>query len=382
LPVNQTAFAPAWGLFMSYSARSGAAGLAAIDCTLLVRRLRSVAAVSARNILVGMLLAAGSLIPTAALAQDGRPSVATMHYYYTDFRQRVFNLTVEIEHLECVNPTTYWDYVGRIDGLDTQVFNSPLSHDTTGPFRGGLDRARTLLGRVRHCPGAEWTVTNEFPGSSMYLGMEILKTTGKITITERDADTGQVTNIFNDRKDPLGGGVVAGMNFTSGNSLQFGPFVSFDFPNIAVNHTFPGGSYLGARSNVEGTLGAKFGPTFSSAWLYGIAGVSVLNEKPTVNFVPVSSSSTATVPGATIGVGVSFQPAFLQGFGRPVSLFAEYQHTWWEDAHFNMPASSPFFNYSFRRDDDAFKLGFTVPLSAPPPAAAAPSYPVKALPPK
>jgi hypothetical protein len=33
--------------------------------------------------------------------------------------------------------------------------------------------------------------------------------------------------------------------------------------------------------------------------------------------------------------------------GHPVSLFAEYQHAWWQDTNFNTPAASPFFNYTF-----------------------------------
>jgi hypothetical protein len=53
-----------------------------------------------------------------------------------------------------------------------------------------------------------------------------------------------------------------------------------------------------------------------------------------------------------------------------VSLFLEYQHTWWQDATFNTPAASPFFNYTFRRDDDVVKFGFTVLLNSPPPAPA------------
>src|SRR5262249_11133160 len=112
-----------------------------------------------------------------------------------------------------------------------------------------------------------------------------------------------------------------------------------------------------------------------------IAGVSVLNETLKINFVPVYSSSSATVAGGTVGVGAAFKPSFLQGFGHPVSVFAEYQHTWWQNANFNTPAASPFFNYNFRREDDGAKVGFTVDLFAPPPPPSAPMY-VKALPAK
>jgi hypothetical protein len=43
--------------------------------------------------------------------------------------------------------------------------------------------------------------------------------------------------------------------------------------------------------------------------------------------IPVSSSQSAWVAGGTQGVGGTWQPAFLQGYDHPVSLFAEYQHT-------------------------------------------------------
>jgi hypothetical protein len=90
-----------------------------------------------------------------------------------------------------------------------------------------------------------------------------------------------------------------------------------------------------------------------------------------------SRLAPAWVADGTVGIGGAWQPAYLQGFGHPISLFAEYHHTWWQNANFNTPAASPFFNYTFRREDDVVKVGFTVDLSAAPPPAA-PSYPVKA----
>jgi hypothetical protein len=63
--------------------------------------------------------------------------------------------------------------------------------------------------------------------------------------------------------------------------------------------------------------------------------------------------------------------------GNPVSLFGQYQHTWWSNANFNTPASSPAFNYAFRREDDTIKLGVNFYFGAAP-APASPVYPVKA----
>ena len=204
--------------------------------------------------------------------------------------------------------------------------------------------------------------------TGLYLGGELVKNWGWVRSTERLAATDVVTNQFSDRADPFGGGVIVGYKFAPwANSIVASPFASFDFMHSSVNHTFPGGSFLGTTANFMGTAGVKIGPQLDMGlWLYGIAGESVLNETLNINFIPVASSTNATVAGATLGLGGAWQPAFLQGFGRPVSLFLEYQHTWWQDASFNTPAASPLFNYSFARQDDVVKFGFTVPISAPP----------------
>ena len=217
------------------------------------------------------------------------------------------------------------------------------------------------------CPppehGSAWT--------GGYLGGELAKSWGWVRSTEKLAATDVVTNQFTDTADPLGGGIIVGYTFAPwAHNILVSPFASFDFMHAPVNHTFPGGSYLGTTANFVGTAGVKVGPQLDMGlWLYGIAGVSVLNETLNVNFLPTASSSNATVPGATLGVGGAWQPAFLQGFGRPVSLLLEYQHTWWQSANFNTPAASPAFNYNFARQDDVVKFGFTVSLDAPPPPA-------------
>jgi len=210
------------------------------------------------------------------------------------------------------------------------------------------------------------TASFEFSG---YLGGELVKNWGWARSTERLASTDAVTNQFSDRADPVGGGFLIGYKFAPwANSVIVSPFASFDFLHAPVNHTFPGGSYLGTTANFMGTGGIKIGPQLDMGlWLYGIAGVSVLNETLNVNFIPVASSQSAWVAGGTLGVGGAWQPSFLQGFGRPVSLFLEYQHSWWQSANFNTPAASALSNYNFARQDDVVKFGFTVSLAAPPP---------------
>jgi hypothetical protein len=235
-----------------------------------------------------------------------------------------------------------------------------------------------LTSRVRNVPCPP---DSTFTG--YYFGVELVKNWGGLRSTERRDATDVVTNLFRDHADPVGGGFLIGYKFAPwANSVIVSPFGSFDFIDAPVNHTFAGGSYLGTTAKFMGTFGVKAGPQVGAGvWLYGIAGVSVLNETLNVNFIPVSSSQSAWVPGGTLGVGGAFQPSVLQRFGHRVSVFAEYQHTWWQSANFKTPAASPLFNYNFRREDDVVKVGFTVDLGAPPPAPA-PSYPVKALPQK
>jgi hypothetical protein len=119
---------------------------------------------------------------------------------------------------------------------------------------------------------------------------------------------------------------------------------------------------LGARLGVPLVLVADL-PVGMPRIIYnrrGLAGVSFLNETLTVNFIPVSSSTTTTVPSTTLGLGAAFQPAWLQVFGMPTSLSLEWQHTWWQTANFNTPASSPAFNCAYKREDDKIKLGLNV----------------------
>jgi hypothetical protein len=242
---------------------------------------------------------------------------------------------------------------------------------SNGPLSSG-DRARLKLSNLEHdllryirelehyptCPPG-----SVYPQIGFFIGGHFIKLTGDVKSTERLDATGQVTNQFSDSKDPVGGGLIVGAKFTPwSNNVVLAPFASFDFLHAAVNHTFAGGSFLGSTANFIGTAGVKVGPQFQSFWAYGIAGVSVLNETLNVNFLPVTSSTDANVPGATIGAGFAYKLPNLPN----VSLFAEYQHTWWRDGKFNTPAASPLFNYTFARQDDVAKLGFTVSLGAPP----------------
>jgi len=196
------------------------------------------------------------------------------------------------------------------------------------------------------------------------IGGQLIENWGRVRTTETSAATGAVTNQFSDSGDPLGGGIVAGYTFKPwNNNFRVGPFASVDWFKQAINHTFAGGTFLGTTTHWVINLGMKAGVVTSPGfYVYGLAGAAWLNHDLNVNFATAASRNTNT-PGFTLGVGSEYQPNAWQLFGMPVSMFVQYQHTWYSTANFNTPASSPAFNYAFNRNDDTVKLGVNVYLS-------------------
>ncbi len=221
------------------------------------------------------------------------------------------------------------------------------------------------------CPPTQSTSVNSTPQTSWtgpYIGGELAKNWGRVRSTETFAATGVRTNEFTNTGDPLGFGLVAGYDFAPwGNAVRVGPFASFDILHETVRQNFAGGQFLGTRTNWFATLGARVGYLATNNFqVYALTGVTFVNHDLKVNFA-TAASSNATTPGFTLGAGFEYRPDFAIG-GNPVTLFAHYQHTWYARASFNTPASSPAFNYAFRRRDDMVKVGFKVWFA--PPAAA------------
>jgi hypothetical protein len=306
-----------------------------------------------------------------------------------DNAERLHLLFSEVPYDYCRTPAVV-QAIATIDAEIKLVTNALVNDSFHGYINAGkeeeyrsleriLDRLRLNRQRLTGLPSCDTAFRTVF-ANGIFLGIYVVKSSGRVFITERFIPTDRISNDFSDWHDPLGVGFNVAYAFTPwNNSLVVSPFVSFDYLNNSVNHTFAGGSFLGSTANASGTAGVKIGPSLTrDFWLYGIAGVSVLNETLNVNFLPVTSSASRTVAGGTLGAGFAFKPCFLQNLGRPVSLFAEYHHSWWQDAQFNSPAASPLFNYNFRRADDVVKLGFNVHFDEPPRAPAPSNMPVKA----
>jgi hypothetical protein len=378
-----------------------------------------------RGIVVGLsahLLCVVAMVSTNAEAQSRQDEVITGRYYQVTARADEFIEDTEkrMRSVKCLDQKTIFaledDAAGALSDL------SLLRHDPRlppyidpGPHANPPDSAKEIDKRERQihqivrdlqkmaCPPPEpepvkryWIGTLLKPApeerieigasgkgwTGPYFGLETMENFGRVRSTESLATTDMVTNQFTDSGDPLGVGIVGGYNFKPwNNKVVIGPFASFDYLNQTINHNFAGGQFLGTTTHWFMNAGLKAGVvTAPGFYFYGLAGAAFLNHDLNVNFA-TTAQSNVTTPGFMFGVGGEYQPPSWKLSGLPVSLFAQYQHTWWSNANFNAPTSSPAFNYAFRREDDTIKFGVNFYFGAAP-APAAPAYPVKALPAK
>lgn len=248
------------------------------------------------------------------------------------------------------------------EGLDLVGVNPQLERVGNDlylrPKPGDRDETNKNL-RYRRVPCPD-LVDNRY---GIYLGLELIKTLSKEQKTETVAATGAFSSQFTDSNDPLGVGFVVGKDFALwNNNWTIGPYASFDWLKMSVNHTFANGAYFGSTTHWVINAGARVGYRLTPGWMiFGLGGAAWLNEDLNFSFPLGVSQKNTTTPGAFAGVGTEYHPPGWQVAGNPISLSAQYQHVWYNDANFNMPTpASPAFNYAFKRDDDTVKFGVIV----------------------
>lgn len=236
------------------------------------------------------------------------------------------------------------------------------------------DDLRTKLLEIRNrlpvidCSGRrpEWQLAGSAPNGAgaptgAYAGIQLAGNIGDQLIHEHRASTGALTNELANSSAEPGAGIVAGYNFALAGNVFGGPYVSWDFYDQRINNNFTGGTFIGSTTNWVVDVGLKAG--YAASWnaaIYGLIAASFLNEDQKINFGGPVTSDRRTIAGLSVGGGVEVRPMVLQSSGMPVALFAQYQHTWYEDAKLTMPAASPLFNYQYQRTNDTFKAGVIV----------------------
>jgi opacity protein-like surface antigen len=226
------------------------------------------------------------------------------------------------------------------------VFYDPYFEPGIYIPRGGLPLTRQILG--------------------FYVGGELTGLVGDQRIDERISLSGLLTNRLEDSNTGFGGGMVVGYNWAIAYNVYAGVFASFDGINQNIIRRFGGASFIGSSTNWMLDAGLKVGyaPSRNTS-VYGLVAASWLNEDLEINFGGPVTSENRTLSGFTVGAGVEARPDALQNFGFPVSLYGQYQHSWYQDTHLRMPAASPAFNYRYERENDTFKFGVNLHIGSP-----------------
>ena len=212
------------------------------------------------------------------------------------------------------------------------------------------------------CPQTQtaWTGT--------FIGGQLVASWSRVSTNEFLAATGVQTNHFDDSGNGFGGGINGGYNWMPwGGNIVTG--VVFDANGLSdkVNHTFPGGTFIGSTVNFEASADVRAGVLITpSALLYGQTGVSVADQRLQINFGGPITDTTQWTAGYNLGGGAEWMlPANVFPWGRSTSLFISYDHTWWDKASLNTPAALPLSNFTWLRQSDAVEVGFRIRFGDP-----------------
>jgi len=240
-------------------------------------------------------------------------------------------------------------------------------------------KAFGIYPNIELVPGPPETGMMVQPGTGFYTGGFVTGSLSGVTAREQEADPPHaVTGSFHD--DPLqaGFGGRGGYDWPLSENWRLGPMIDLYGPNDTVNHPFTGGTYLRSTVDFTATAKARLGYlALPDTMLYATAGVAVGNQLLSLNISGPTSSHNQMTPGGALGAGIEWAlfSADKSPFHLPTTMFLDYDHIWWGDAHFNTPTASPFFNYTWARDSNIVKLGLTLHLGepGPPPPEVAPA---------
>ena len=193
-----------------------------------------------------------------------------------------------------------------------------------------------------------------------FVGAQFVGSSSRVGTSEFFATTGVRTNDFDDSGSGFGGGLNFGYNWQPWrNKVVVGAVFDANFLNDSVRRDFVGRSYIGSTVSFTASAQVRSGvlvmPNFL---LYGQGGLSIANQQLKIDFGGPETNESKIVPGLTLGFGGEWMlPTPIIPLGKSTSLFADYQHTWWDTAKLIMPAASTPFNYAWRRNSDVIKLG-------------------------
>lgn len=190
--------------------------------------------------------------------------------------------------------------------------------------------------------------------SGPFVGAEMLGSLDSVDTTETTAATGATFHKFTSSSSGIGGGVDLGYNWQLPES-QFvvGAVASFDGLNNSA------GTVLRTNDDYAGLIEARVGYLSNPVLLwYGETGLALAQENATANFGGPTTSLSRTATGYALGGGVEWAlPAHTLPVAAGLSLFADYQHIWWDSGSMTTPAAAPNLDFRWQRESNIVRLG-------------------------
>lgn len=116
---------------------------------------------------------------------------------------------------------------------------------------------------------------------------------------------------------------------------------------------------LHTNDDCAGLLKARIGYLSNPVLLwYGETGFALAQESVTADLGgPATTRQSRTATGYALGGGVEW--AFPGGMlpAAATSLFADYQHIWWDAGSMTMPAAAPTLDFRWQRESNIARLG-------------------------
>ncbi len=201
-----------------------------------------------------------------------------------------------------------------------------------------------------------------------FVGAQVVGSWSDVHTTEFSRLTGLETNSFTDDGHGFGGGINGGYNWAPWNDdVIVGVVFDANFLNDRAPHVFAGGTFITSTVDFTASAQARVGRLVTpTTLLYVQTGVSVANQRLQINFGGEPTDESQLTPGYTAGFGGEFMlPGILPS---NMTLFANYQHTWWGAAELDAPAASPLSNFTWSRQSDVIEAGLRFRFDSAPPA--------------
>jgi hypothetical protein len=212
-------------------------------------------------------------------------------------------------------------------------------------WRGvGLACALTVLGASG--AAAEW--------SGPFVGAELLGSLDSVDTVETTAATGAAFHKFTSSGGGIGGGVDLGYNWQPPDSrFVVGVLASFDGLSNGAGGVFH------TNDDYAGLIEARAGYLLNPVLLwYGETGLALGQENARANLGGPTTSLSRTATGYAIGGGFEWAlPAHTLPIAAGTSLFADYQHIWWDNGTMTMPAAAPNLDFRWQRESNIVRLG-------------------------